>query len=171
MPVIEDLLDELQGATTFSKLDLRSVYHQIRMNTADIPKTVFKTHMGHYEYTLMPFGLTNASATFQNLMNNIFKPHLRKFILAFFDDVLVYSKNMTEHMAHLKITFQILQQHSLFVKLPKCLLAVLKWNTWAMFISAVGPQNTEAIIHWPTPKTLTKLKGVFGAYWQTLCQS
>ena len=119
LPRIEDLFDQLQGAQVFSKIDLRFGYHQMKIKTADVPKTAFYTRYGHYEFLVMPFGLTNAPAAFMDLMNRVFKPFLDKFVVVFIDDILIYSKSVEEHENHLRIVLQLLQEKKLYAKLKK----------------------------------------------------
>ncbi|GJT86144.1 putative reverse transcriptase domain-containing protein [Tanacetum coccineum] len=120
LPRIDDLFDQLQGSSVYSKIDLRSGYHQLRVREEDILKTAFRTRYGHYEFQVMPFGLTNAPAVFMDLMNRVCKPYLDKFVIVFIDDILIYSKNKKEHKEHLKQILELLKKEELYAKFSKC---------------------------------------------------
>ena len=118
--MVDELLDELGGAQWFSKLDLMQGYHQILMNTTDISKTAFRMHQGHYKFRVMPFGLCNAPSSFQAMMNQLLQPYLRKYIIVFFDDILIYSRTIHDHLLHLETAFKVLMAGQFSLKLSKC---------------------------------------------------
>lgn len=120
LPRIDDLFDQLQGASYFSKIDLRSGYHQLKVREEDVPKTAFRTRYGHYEFLVMPFGLTNAPAAFMDLMNRVCRPLLDKSVIVFIDDILVYSKTEADHAVHLRQMLELLRKERLYAKFSKC---------------------------------------------------
>ena len=136
------------------------------MDPLDVHKTVFRTHHGHFKFLVMPFGLSNTPSTFQSLMNEIFKAHLRKFILVFFDDILIYSSTWVEHLKHVRIAFSILRAHHLAVKKEKCQFRQTQIKYLGHIISQNGvkvdPEKIKAMMEWPKPETIKALRGFLG---------
>ena len=138
LPRIDDLFDQLREALVYSKLDLRSGYHQLRVRETDIPKTTFRTCYGHFEFTVMPFGLTNALAAFMDLMHKVFQSYLDQFVIIFVDDILIYSQTEWEHEYHLRIVLQLLRDHQLYAKFSKCEFWLTEVRFMGHVVSASG---------------------------------
>ncbi|GJR73355.1 putative reverse transcriptase domain-containing protein [Tanacetum coccineum] len=166
LPRIDDLFDQLQGSSVYSKIDLRSGYHQLRVREEDIPKTAFRTRYGHYEFQVMPFGLTNAPAVFMDLMNRVCKPYLDKFVIVFIDDILIYSKNKEEHEEHLKQILELLKKEELYAKFSKCEFWIPKVQFLGHVIDSEGihvdPAKIESIKDWTSPKSPTEIRQFLG---------
>jgi hypothetical protein len=156
----------MSGAQFFTKLDLCSSYHQIRMKGAYIPKMTFRTHEGHYEFLVMPFGLCNSPSTFQSLMNHVFRPFLRHFVLVFFDDILIYRKTWTNHITHVDRVLHLLSQHQLFLKQSKCAFGASEVEYLGHLVGKDGVRvdlkKIEDMKDWPHSKTLKILHGFLG---------
>ena len=166
LPRIDDLFDHLQGTRVFSKIDLRSGYHQLKIRSEDVPKTAFKTRYGHYEFLVMPFGLTNAPAVFMDLMNRIFLPYLDQFVIVFIYDILIYSGSKEDHEEHLRVVLQILRENQLYAKFSKCQFWLDSVAFLGHVISAEGvyvdPQKIEAIVNWKPPMNVTEIRSFLG---------
>ncbi|GJZ26593.1 putative reverse transcriptase domain-containing protein [Tanacetum coccineum] len=163
---IDDLFDQLQGSSVYSKIDLRSGYHQLRVRDEDIPKTAFRTRYGHYEFQVMPFGLTNAPVVFMDLMNRVCRPYLDKFVIMFIDDILIYSKTNEEHDAHLRLILELLKKEELYVKFSKCDFWLSKVQFLGHMIDREGiyvdPAKIESIKDWESPKTPIEIRQFLG---------
>jgi hypothetical protein len=166
LPRIDDLFDQLQGAKYFSKIDLRSGYHQLRIKEADVQKTAFVTRYRQYEFTVMPFGLTNAPAFFMNLMNKVFMEELDKFVIVFIDDILIYSKSREDHEHHLQIVLGRLRAHQLYAKLSKCEFWLEKVAFLGHILTAEGievdPSKVEAVSKWKQPSNDSEVRSFLG---------
>nr|GFA38353.1 putative reverse transcriptase domain-containing protein [Tanacetum cinerariifolium] len=163
---INDLFDQLQRSSVYSKIDLRSGYHQLRVREQDVPKTAFRTWYSHYEFQVMPFGLTNAPVIFMDLMNRVCKPYLDKFVIVFIDDILIYSKNVKEQEEHLKAILELLKNEKLYAKFSKCEFWIPKVQFLSHVIDSRGihvdPAKIESIKDWASPKTPMEIRQFLG---------
>ncbi|KAA3460485.1 DNA/RNA polymerases superfamily protein [Gossypium australe] len=166
LPRIDDLFDQLKGAAVFSKIDLRSGYHQLKVKEADIHKTAFRTRYGHYEFLVMPFGLTNAPAAFMDMMNRVFQQYLDQFVVVFIDDILVYSRTEEEHDKHLRLVLQILREKQLYAKFSKCEFWLREVTFLGHVVSAEGirvdPRKIEAVLDWKPPRSVAEIRSFLG---------
>ncbi|KAJ8769768.1 hypothetical protein K2173_007628 [Erythroxylum novogranatense] len=166
LPRIDDLLDQLQGAQVFTKLDLRSGYHQLKIAEADVPKSAFRSRYGHFEFLVMPFGLTNAPVAFMDLMNKVFQPYLDRFVIVFIDDILVYSKSREEHAEHLRVILQIMREKQLYAKFSKCEF----WLNQVVFLGhivtgdgiQVDPKKIDTVMNWEAPRNVSEIRSFLG---------
>ena len=160
------MFDQLKGARVYSKIDLRTGYHQLRVREADIPKTAFRTRNGHFKFTVMPFGLTNAPTAFMDLMHRVFQPYLDQFVVVFIDDILIYSRSEEEHEDHLRVILQVLRDHQLYAKFSKCEF----WHTEVKFLGhvvsasgvSVDPEKVEAVMSWERLKSVFEIHSFLG---------
>lgn len=177
LPIIDEILNELAGTKYFSKLDMRAGYHQVRMKESDEHKTTFKTHHGHYQFRVLPFGLTNAPTTFQCTTNELLGPFLRKFVLVFLDDILIYSPTLELHIQHLRLVLEKFRQHHFFLKHSKYSFAQSQLEYLGHIISDQGVATDlakiEAMLKWPIPTNVTELRGFLGltAYYKKCYQT
>nr|GEY06131.1 putative reverse transcriptase domain-containing protein [Tanacetum cinerariifolium] len=166
LPRIDDLFDQLQGSQYFSKIDLRSRYHQLRVREEHIPKTAFRTRYGHFEFTVMPFGLTNAPAVFMDLMNRVCRLYLDKFVIVFIDDIFICSKSKEEHEVHLKLILELLKKEKLFKKFSKCEFWLEEVHFLDHVVNSEGihvdPKKIEAVKNWKPPKIPTEIRSFLG---------
>jgi hypothetical protein len=166
MPIIDEILDELHGAKYFTKLDMRSGYHQVRMLPEDEFKTAFKTHHGHYQFKVMPFGLTNAPTTFQCIMNQVLHPFLRTFVMVFLDDILIYNHSLEEHISHLQQVLKVLRNNKLYLKSSKCTFAQHSLEYLGHIISHKGVATDQSkiqdMLNWLVPTNMTELRAFLG---------
>ncbi|KAJ9537987.1 hypothetical protein OSB04_030720 [Centaurea solstitialis] len=166
LPRIDDLFDQLQGAAWFSKIDLRSGYHQLKVREEDMHKTAFRTRYGHFEFIVMRFGLTNAPATFMDLMNRVCRPMLDRSVIVFIDDILIYSKSKEEHVGHLREVLEVLRKEKLYAKFSKCDFWLQEVQFLGHLVNREGikvdPAKVEAVMKWETPKTPTEVRSFLG---------